>query len=111
MRIKRQGSAHGRARGGRLAPVALVLLLTAMLASSASAAPRVRHACAAPPSPRHARCLAMRLLVEQSAGAQSLTTRGGRSASPASKPFPGFQTPQRLREAYGLPEETAAGST
>ena len=53
----------------------------------------------------------MRLLVEQAEAAQSLAAPSGRSATPASKPFPGFQTPQRLREAYGLPEETAAGST
>ncbi len=38
------------------------------------------------------------------------TTRAARPAQSSSKPFPGFQTPQRLRELYALPEETPAGS-
>src|SRR5436305_3143351 len=102
MRTQRQGGAYVRACGGGLgiAVLALALVLLVALASTASAAPRVRHSCHAPSSPRAARCLAMRLLVEQPAAAQALSTaRAGSSASPASKPFPGFQTPQPLPQA------------
>jgi hypothetical protein len=89
----------------------LALILVSILAASASALP-TRDACSAPREPGHARCLAMRLLVEGTGAAQPLTaTRAGRSVLPSSRPVPGFQTPQRLRELYALPEETAAGST
>jgi hypothetical protein len=91
--------------------VVLALALTSALAASASAY-ATRDACSAPTKPGQARCLAVQLLVEPKAAAQPQTaTRGGRAALPASKPEPGFQTPQRLRELYALPEETAAGST
>ncbi len=54
----------------------------------------------------------MRLLLEGTQTAQPLVAgRAGRSALASSKPASGFQTPQRLRELYDLPEETAAGST
>ena len=54
----------------------------------------------------------MRLEIGSAAIAQpNATTLGAaRPAQSNSKPFPGFQTPQRLRDAYGLPEETPAGS-
>jgi hypothetical protein len=110
-RRARTGSA--RRAGLRLpAALALALILASILAASAGALP-TRDACSAPREPGHARCLAMRLLVgSAAAAAQPMTaTRAGRTAQPDNKPAAGFQTPQRLRELYALPEETAAGST
>jgi hypothetical protein len=112
MRTQRQSGAGVRARRAALRLAAIVVPAVLALASSASADLPARNSCSAPVAPGHARCLAMRLLVESSAAAQPFAApRTGRRAAPTSKPFPGFMTPQRLREAYGLPEETAAGST
>ncbi len=110
-RRARQGG-RGSARRTPAIALALVLILASVLAASASAALPTRNACNAPRQPGRARCLAMRLLVEGTASAQPLLAgRAGPSAISNSKPAPGFQTPQRLRELYELPEETAAGST
>ena len=115
MRTQRQSGGARRARGraslrAALAlPAALVLAL--LLAASAGAQPPTRNACDAPVQPGRARCLAERLLVEQAAAQPFAAPRAGGTAISSSKPFPGFQTPQRLRELYELPEETAAGST
>jgi hypothetical protein len=114
MRTQRQsGTARRPAARGRRSRWALPLTLTLVwvLASSAQAFP-TRDACTAPRQPARARCLAVQLLVEGTTTAQSLAAaRTRRSAVPDSRPESGFQTPQRLRELYGLPEETAAGST
>src|SRR6185437_3264912 len=113
MRNQRQRSAARRARGGSFLCAALVvpLLLLLVLTSPALALPS-RHSCSTPVGPGHARCLAMRLEIGSAAIAQpnATTLWAARPAESNSKPFPGFQTPQRLRDAYGLPEETPAGS-
>ncbi len=111
MRKQRQRSAARRTRGGSiLCAAAVVPLLLLILSSPASALP-ARHSCSTPVGPGHARCLAMRLLIGTAGTAQPFaTTRAARPAQSNSKPWPGFQTPQRLREAYALPEETPAGS-
>jgi hypothetical protein len=113
MRHNRHGGAASRTRKRLLRLAAVAVPLVLMLASTASAELPARRSCNEAPVPGRARCLAMRLLVGPSGGVQpSVTTRAGRAAGVTnSKPFPGFFTPQRLREAYGLPEETAAGST
>ena len=111
MRTHRQRSAARRTRGGSTLCAAMaVALVLLMLATPAGALP-ARHSCSTPVGPGHARCLAMRLLLGTAGTAQPLaTTRAAQPAGSNSKPFPGFQTPQRLRELYGLPEETPAGS-
>ncbi len=94
--------------------LALVCALVWGAPAALAARPSVRHACDASPAPGHAACLAMRLLMQPTgAAAPSATPQvaGRAGAVTDSKPFPGFLTPQLLREAYGLPEETAAGST
>ncbi|MGO9487703.1 MAG: IPT/TIG domain-containing protein [Solirubrobacteraceae bacterium] len=96
--------------------VALGALAVSLLLSPGALAARdaAKHACAAP-LPGRAACLAMRLLVPSgTAGAQPAATgraAGARAAVTYGKPFSGFLTPERLHEAYGLPNETAAGST
>src|SRR5581483_11261035 len=91
----------------------LALALASLTPASASAALPTKNACSAPRHPGSARCLAVHLLLEGTQGAQpQLAARSGAPAALASsKPAAGFQTPQRLRELYDLPEETAAGST
>jgi hypothetical protein len=94
-----------------LAAGALVLLSL----SSVAGAYRTKHSCSAP-APGRAACLAMRLLIgNASAQAQAVRTarasHRARAAINNNKPFPGFLTPERLHDAYELPDETAAGST
>ena len=124
MRTQRESGAGDRAPGGgrrrgrltvRLALPALLALLALACwgAPAAIAAHATRHACDASPAPGRAACLAMRLLVAPEGAASPLASppaAGRAGAGSQSKPFPGFLTPQRLREAYGLPDETPAGS-
>ncbi len=110
----RRGRTAARSRVWAILAVALALtfVLAPALAAPAGAAQTARAACNGPRPQGQARCLAMRLLTQGAGNAQPLAARhAGRAAGPASKPVPGFLTPQRLRELYELPEETAAGST
>ncbi|HEX4436768.1 MAG TPA: IPT/TIG domain-containing protein [Solirubrobacteraceae bacterium] len=89
--------------------------LALLLLSAAAGAYRTKHACEAP-VPGRASCLAMRLLIgNASSQAQPARTVRGRPRARAAvnetKPFAGFLTPERLHDAYELPDETPAGST
>jgi hypothetical protein len=99
------------------AAAALLCLLAGLVSLGALSSPALaarhaaKHACGITPRPGSAACLAMRLLIEASASGQAQPAfAGGAAAIADSKPFPGFLTPAKLHEAYGLPEETAAGS-
>jgi IPT/TIG domain len=105
-----------------LALPVLVCAAVALLAGPAGAsANRIKHVCSVPP-PRHAACMAERLLIgaegspapfrATASAAAKHSRRARRHASINNKkPFPGFLTPERLHAAYGLPSETAAGAT
>ena len=94
-----------------LAAAALVLLALALAPVASAARVPARRACRGEAAPSHARCLAMRLLVEPQAAQPAAAARPrGAAAVSDGKPFPGFLTPERLHAAYGLPNETAAGS-
>ncbi|HXB17137.1 MAG TPA: IPT/TIG domain-containing protein [Solirubrobacteraceae bacterium] len=94
--------------------VAAALALATLALAPVAFAARVpaRRACRGSSAPSHARCLAMRLLVEPQGAQPAAAARPQRPAAvTAAKPFPGFLTPERLHAAYALPNETAAGST
>ena len=111
MRSDHQRRASAPARAGR---AALLLLVCASLtqAATAGAANLPAHRSCRAPLPGRAACLAMKLEV---APAQTVAPGGAapqqRAAGANGKPWPGFLTPQRLHEAYGLPAETPDGST
>ncbi len=93
---------------------AAALVVAALVLAPVAFAARVpaRRACRSETAPSHARCLAMRLLVEPQGAQPAAAARSQRPATVThAKPFPGFLTPERLHAAYGLPNETAAGST
>src|SRR5271165_610217 len=107
----------GRVRS--LVCAALACLLAGPVAGAS--AHRFKHVCSAAPRGRAA-CTAERLLLgaepqptRQAATARLHAARGRHSgrhrAVSNRKPYEGFLTPERLHAAYGLPDETAAGST
>ncbi len=101
---------------------ALVCAAVTLLAGAAGAsAYRTKHVCSAPPRGRAA-CMAERLLIPAQstpaaarpsvrASAKHRRRAGVRAGIQNKKPYPGFLTPERLDDAYGLPGETAAGAT
>ncbi len=96
-----------------LAGAAVILLLA--LVPAAASAHRTRRVCSAAPHGRAA-CMSERLLLggeSAPATARSERQRALGKAQPAlnGKPYPGFLTPERLHDAYALPDETAAGSS
>ncbi len=99
--------------GGRIAVMLAVLAASALILTvspaSAGAQP-FKHACRQP-LPGRAQCLALKLELGAQAQARPAGARALTQAAPAKKPYPGFLTPQLLHEAYGLPAETAVGST
>jgi hypothetical protein len=93
--------------------LALACVLSAPLA--AASAHRLKRVCSAAPLGRAA-CMDERLLL--GAESASTLTRAARQRHASAragvenrKPYEGFLTPERLHAAYGLPAETAAGST
>ena len=111
-----------RTRTGASAVLALLAAVLACLLAgpvAGASAHRLRHACAKPP-PGRAACLAERLLPGREPSPRALAAAArarhggaapGSAAAEAGKPIPGFLTPERLHAAYGLPNETPAGST
>ncbi len=103
-----------RGRGALAAALGAIALALALCPGALAARAAVKHVCAAP-SPGRAACLSMRLLVGSSpagqSGAPAARPSGARPSVSNGKPFAGFLTPERLHQAYNLPNETAAGST
>ncbi len=101
-----------------VAALAAACILILAAGAGAASAHRFKHVCRRAPAGRAA-CMAERLLLPPEAGAAARVLRTRRSGHEASrragvenkKPYPGFLTPERLHAAYGLPDETAAGST
>jgi IPT/TIG domain len=105
--------------------LAFVVLLCAAASGlggpAGASAHRIKQVCSAPP-PRHAACMAERLLIGAEGSPATFRAAASKTAKHSArtrrhaginnkKPFPGFLTPERLHAAYGLPGETAAGST
>ena len=129
MRTERQSGAgdcvprSGDRRDRTAAPLAVPALLAALAlvcalvcgAPAALAAPPRRGTPATPrlrpATPRAWRCACSSQPAGAAAPSAAPQAAGRAGAVTNSKPFPGFLTPQLLREAYELPEETAAGST
>ncbi len=123
MSIRRpcSGAARDAQRAGAAPLRVTLLMLCAALACllagpvAGASAHRLKHVCSAAPHGRAA-CMAERLLLgSETSPAPARAARQGRGAKPAGlenkKPYEGFLTPERLHAAYGLPAETAAGST
>jgi hypothetical protein len=115
----------GRGRAGRALAVSLLAALLALVivplgasaqTQSGSGAFRVHRLCHAP-RPGSAACLGMKL-VPSSLSAADLhanalrqsaeAAKGARPAVAIKTPYAGYLTPQRLHEAYALPEQTDA---
>ncbi|MFI4991947.1 MAG: IPT/TIG domain-containing protein [Solirubrobacterales bacterium] len=94
-----------------LSAAATAVLAGALLSTAALGAQLpFKQVCAAPP-PGAAACLSERLLIAPGSTASRAIAGSASQAINASKPFPGYLTPERLHAAYALPAETAAGST
>jgi hypothetical protein len=100
--------------------IACVAVAACQLAPAANAEPafRVKRLCG-PPRAGAAACLAMRLVpssltpsdLRAQARSQAREEAGGGQPAVAVKtPYAGYQTPQRLHDAYTLPTETADSS-